>query len=241
MCEMPCLSQEQFDAQIQAEEQSVREQSRKANARSPVRSKLEGKNEPDKRKSPSECLFCNVDSLNVRDNVEHMHSVHGLYVPEPARLSDMETFLGYLAFIVYDCNECLYCGAERNSLEAIRSHMKDKGHCMINLDRESELLDFWDVSDDGDCEDANAAWTGTTGYMRDHISATELRLPSGFIVASRLDTAPRARPTLARSRTKASQTQIEMTEMNVVTDGSDNDSPKALVPIVGWLFVGSWD
>ena len=227
MNQMPPLTQEQFDVQTQPEKGSDRKKSKEADARAPAEPRSEKTNETGKRISPSECLFCNTDSLNVGDNVEHMQSVHGLYIPEPDQLSDMKTFLGYLAFIICDYNECLYCGAEKNSLEAVQTHMKDKGHCMINLDGESELLDFWDVSDDDNSDKENDAENGSIKYTGNYISATELRLPSGAIITSRSDTAQRAKPTLAKSRVKASQMRAKKDEMKAVTDGSENDNPKA--------------
>lgn len=227
MNQMPTLTQEQFDAQRQPEKRSDREKSREADARASVKPRSEKMNEVDKRISPSECLFCNTDSLDVGDNIEHMHSVHGLYIPEPEQLSDIETFLGYLAFVICEYNECLFCGVEKNSLEAVRTHMKDKGHCMINLDNESELLDFWNVSDDEDSDKENDAENASTKYTGYYISATELRLPSGSIITSRPDTAQRAKPKITRSRVKASQMRIKKDEMKAVTDGSEKDNPKA--------------
>lgn len=230
MTQMPALTQEQFDVQVQPEERSDHTKSWEDDTRATVESEseTEEENEAGKRKSPSECLFCNNDSLNVEDNVEHMHSVHGLYIPEHHQLSDMETFLGYLASIICEFNECLYCGAEKYSLEAVQTHMKDKGHCMINLDGESELLDFWDVSDNEDVDKQNDADKETTGGNGVHVSATEMRLPSGSIITSRSETAQlRAKPTLTKSRVKASQIRIKRDEIKTITDSSEKDKPKA--------------
>ncbi|RMZ71374.1 pre-60s factor [Pyrenophora seminiperda CCB06] len=224
--EMPALTQEQFDALGQREEHSNHEKSWEDDAQATVESESESGEEYEvaKKMSPSECLFCNIDSVNVEDNVEHMHSAHGLYIPDPDQLSDMETFIGYLASIVCEYNECLYCGAEKNSLEAIQTHMKDKGHCMINLDGESELLDFWDVSGDEDDDEEKSAEKGTTPYgKRVQVSATEMRLASGSIITSRADTAQlRGKATLTKSRVKASQIRTK----RAITDGSE-DKPQA--------------
>jgi pre-60S factor REI1 len=32
----------------------------------------------------------------------------------------------------------------KDSIVSIQSHMRDKGHCLLNFDREPELLDFWE-------------------------------------------------------------------------------------------------
>ncbi|KAF7513471.1 hypothetical protein GJ744_008765 [Endocarpon pusillum] len=54
----------------------------------------------------------------------------------------------------------------KQSAEGTRRHMLDKGHCMINLEREPELLEFWDFSDsdghDTDEEEAPKSWAGKT-------------------------------------------------------------------------------
>jgi len=80
----------------------------------------------------------------------------------------------------------------KQSAEGIRRHMLDKGHCMINLEREPELLEFWEFSDnendghDTDDEEApksRAQQTGTAA-SRD-LSQGEYILPSGKIVGSK--------------------------------------------------------
>lgn len=230
MNQMSALDEAQFDAQVQLEEPPDQSKSRKNDVRATGRSEPQSYGDKDVRRiqSASECLFCNTDLLDVENNLEHMQSVHGLYIPAPDQLSDIETFLGYLASIICDYNECLYCGAEKNSLEAVQTHMRDKGHCMISLDSDSELLDFWDVSDDEDGDEANDAEPGSTAGNRVHVSATEMRLPSGSIITSRSDTAQlRAKPTLTKSRIKASQVRIKRDEMNAIMDGSEKDEPKA--------------
>ena len=231
MTQMPAVTQEQFDVLAQPEERPDHKKSQEDDAQATVESEAESeeeKNEVGKRISPSECLFCNMDSLNMEENVEHMQSVHGLYIPEPDQLSDMETFLGYLASIICEYNECLYCGAEKNSMEAVQTHMKDKGHCMINLDGQSELLDFWDNSDDEDDDKQKGTGKVTVKDNKFDVTGTEMRLPSGSVITSRSDTAQlRAKPTLTKSRVKASQIRIKRDEMKAITDGSEADKPKA--------------
>ncbi|KAJ5064395.1 C2H2 type zinc-finger-domain-containing protein [Bipolaris maydis] len=225
MIKMPALTLEQFDALAQPDEFPNPKTSKEDDMRAAPESRSESgeENQVDKRISPSECLFCNIDSFNVEDNVEHMRFAHGLYIPEADQLSDMETFIGYLALIICEYNECLYCGVEKTSLEAIQTHMKDKGHCMINLDGESELLDFWDVSGDEDNEEPKGGEKERSNDNRFHISATEMRLPSGSIITSRSDTAQlRAKPTLTKSRVKASQTRINKDRVKAITNGTED-------------------
>lgn len=98
--------------------------------------------------SPHQCLFCQhrfaTNIHGSRDNLEHMSRIHGLFVPNLAMVSDVESFLGYLSTIIREWHECLYCGISKDCTIAIQSHMVDTGHCKLNLEREPELLGFWE-------------------------------------------------------------------------------------------------
>jgi pre-60S factor REI1 len=93
---------------------------------------------------PSECLFCDIQSSTPQSNIEHMQKSHGLFIPDQEHLTDTETFLAYLHTIITEFHECLYCGSTKTSAEAARSHMRDRGHCMLNFDSEGELGMFWE-------------------------------------------------------------------------------------------------
>ncbi|KAF2703270.1 hypothetical protein K504DRAFT_474113 [Pleomassaria siparia CBS 279.74] len=90
---------------------------------------------------------------------------------------------GYLATEARTWHECLYyCGATKPSTLSIQSHMRDKGHCPLNLDREPELVDFWD----------SPQWTEVVGHdaaleqkRPTNLSATEIRFASGKVIGSR--------------------------------------------------------
>jgi pre-60S factor REI1 len=168
------------------------------------------------------CLFCNLDSLTLNANIDHMSSVHGLFIPSPEQLPDMESFLGYLAVIIFEYKECLYCGLEKGTVDGVQTHMRDKGHCMIKMDATSELLDFWELSDsenDGENEDVDRTKTAAT-----KLSETEMRLPSGAVINSRSDsTQLRARPGLEQSRTRSSQHRARRDEKRAITVSDDSD------------------
>ncbi|KAI0710896.1 C2H2 type zinc-finger-domain-containing protein [Earliella scabrosa] len=140
---------------------------------------------------PTRCLFCTQpphDSSTVDANLAHMASHHGLFVPEPDRLIDAATFVTYLAAIVFRFHECLYCGVRKSSAAAAQTHMRDKGHCMINLDdEESELLEFWELSDDsdGDLDGDDDGRQKNRGMVQ--LPSGDLRLPSGAVVSSRVE------------------------------------------------------
>lgn len=104
--------------------------------------------------SPYQCLFCNErfdNNTNDFENLlEHMETAHGMFIPNHRRISDLDSFLGYLATEVRVWHECLYCGITRTSTLAIQSHMRDTSHCKLNFDREPELIDFWEEISNGE-------------------------------------------------------------------------------------------
>jgi len=110
-----------------------------------------------------------------------MRTAHGMFIPDPEMVVDMQSFVGYLATEVRAWHECLYCGATKPSTLSIQSHMRDKGHCLLNLDREPELLDFWESPRwvDGDGAAAMEQERPT------NLSATEIRFASGRVIGSR--------------------------------------------------------
>jgi len=96
---------------------------------------------------PSQCIFCDLVSVTVEENLTHMSS-HGLHIPHVPCLIDLGTFISYLGTLVLTYRECLYCGHTKGSVQGIRQHMVAKGHCMINLDAGSELLEFWEFPEE---------------------------------------------------------------------------------------------
>lgn len=144
-----------------------------------------------------------------------MSSLHGLFIPCPSSLHSLDSFLGYLSTIVFTYHECLYCGVEKSSVDGVQTHMRDKGHCMIDLSGESELLDFWDFSDSEDGEEGDAMVK---------LSETEMRLPSGTVINSRGDRGQfRARPGLAQARTRSSQYRSKREETRALTPREDQE------------------
>jgi len=92
--------------------------------------------------SSTRCLFCPSSSPTPITNLDHMSTQHSLFVPAHSRLYSLESLLSYLAVLVYEYHECLYCGQEKGSVDAVQTHMRDKGHCMIEM---SDLVRFWDA------------------------------------------------------------------------------------------------
>lgn len=88
------------------------------------------------------CLFCNTRLGDIQENVQHMSKSHGMFIPEKDYLVDLEGLIHYLYRKITENNECLYCHAIRANAAAIRTHMRDKGHCMIAFETEDEQIEI---------------------------------------------------------------------------------------------------
>ncbi|KAI0408388.1 C2H2 type zinc-finger-domain-containing protein [Xylaria palmicola] len=105
------------------------------------------------------CLFCNYTSPTVPLNVTHMERIHGMYIPEKPYLVNLDGLITTLQQRIQEYQECLYCGKMKNTVAAVQTHMRDKGHCMIPFTTEEEQLaigDFYDFRStysDGDMSD----------------------------------------------------------------------------------------
>ena len=137
------------------------------------------------------CLFCNKERDGIEDNLSHMLEVHGLYIPEHALLVDLETLLSYCHLVISGYFECLYCGTQRNSANAVQRHMNDKGHCRIDVTDDSEFNEFFDpqLLQKADNErNATAEQLNSGPVLLDN---TTLRLSSGKLLAHRSVHTPR--------------------------------------------------
>lgn len=92
--------------------------------------------------SAARCLFCRADSSDIEANVDHMKKSHGMFIPERDYLVDLEGLVQYLHRKITENFECLYCHAIRNNADGARTHMKDKGHCMIAFEAEEEQIEI---------------------------------------------------------------------------------------------------
>ncbi|KAI0645398.1 C2H2 type zinc-finger-domain-containing protein [Trametes meyenii] len=104
------------------------------------------------RISPTQCLFCNITSESLEENLTHMSVGHSFFVPDAEFLVDLVGLITYLGEKIAVGNTCIYCngrGREFRTLDAVRKHMLDKGHCKIAYDGEADRLevsDFYDFS-----------------------------------------------------------------------------------------------
>ena len=79
-----------------------------------------------------------------------MSSAHSFFIPDADYLVDITGLINYLAEKIAVGNVCIYCngkGRELHTLQAVRKHMIDKGHCKIAYDAEIDKLEISDYYD----------------------------------------------------------------------------------------------
>ncbi|PKY04468.1 hypothetical protein P168DRAFT_297315 [Aspergillus campestris IBT 28561] len=129
--------------------------------------------------SPARCLFCNVKSASVQDNTTHMLKSHGMFIPERDYLVDLEGLLNYLYRKISENSECIYCHSVRNNAEGARTHMRDKGHCMIAFETGAEQVeigqyyDFRSTYSDGEDDDDDEDEALEDGGVKVHSEGDE--------------------------------------------------------------------
>ncbi len=100
--------------------------------------------------SPTSCLFCNHQSSSLEDNLTHMSNSHSFFIPDAEYLIDLPGLITYLGEKIAVGNVCVFCnekGREFRSLDAVRKHMVDKGHCKIAYNTENDRLEISDYYD----------------------------------------------------------------------------------------------
>jgi pre-60S factor REI1 len=185
----------------------------------------------DEQAQINSCLFCTKGSDNLESNLEHMSSEHGLYLPEIEHISSLETVVRYLRTVITEYKECLYCGMIKRSAEGVRRHMLDKGHCMINLEREPELLEFWEFSDSEEDDTDDEGAKKSRARKIDTVSSMDLSqgkytLPSGMVVASK-SKVREARLLARRAALVGKETSGEMITKG---PGDNSDKPPSTSP-----------
>jgi pre-60S factor REI1 len=94
----------------------------------------------------AQCLFCNQISTDLDHNVTHMAKTHGLHIAMTDLAVDVGSLLAYFHLVISGYYECLFCGTQRNTRQAVQQHMIGKGHCKYDLaDKDSEFRDFYDL------------------------------------------------------------------------------------------------
>lgn len=100
---------------------------------------------------PEDCLFCNHRAEDMVANFRHMSEVHSFFLPDADYCVNPEGLLDYLGEKVAVYYICLWCndgGKTFYSLDAVRKHMNDKGHCKMLHEGVTlaEYADYYDYS-----------------------------------------------------------------------------------------------
>ncbi len=149
----------------------------------------------------NDCLFCTHHSASLTKNVKHMSVAHSFFIPYIEYLTDMRGLLLYLGEKICQAYMCIWCNDSKSgfaNIEAVRSHMIDKGHTKIRSDTEASLeyLDFYDFDmaseneqmeanvDDSPNSSVTAANVKKTDDTNDEDPVTML-LPSGEVICHR--------------------------------------------------------
>ncbi|KAL6165853.1 hypothetical protein ACJQWK_09069 [Exserohilum turcicum] len=163
--------------------------------------------------STAKCLFCPLSFPQTQENLTHMCTAHSFFIPSaPVNLS-IEPLLSYLAQLVFSHHECICCGRTKANVYSVQSHMRDTGHCRLDGKDYAEFLceDRCEVEEDE--EEEEMVEDGEAGDKVRMLGLTEMRLPSGVVVNSRLHNSihdgemRRNRPRTAHIRLKTSSQQ----------------------------------
>ena len=85
-------------------------------------------------------LFSTHRSAGLHENLAYMARTHGFYVPHLDYCVDVPGLVQYLQEKVYVGNVSLVNNKAFHSLEAVQSHMRDKGLCRLELEGNEEEL-----------------------------------------------------------------------------------------------------
>lgn len=152
----------------------------------------------------SQCLFCNHTSPDLDQNLAHMLKAHGLYIDAAHLLVDIGTLLAYFNLVISGYYECLYCGTQRNTRQAVQQHMTAKGHCKYDISGDdAELRGFFEFPSSDSREERQRNLDAMQRRLEDdpqlppqarlRKSRPPKRADSPSITASPLDPTPQSR------------------------------------------------
>lgn len=136
------------------------------------------------------CIFCDEHSVDLLENLKHMSLAHSFFVPDADYCVDLEGLLFYLGDKVCNNFICLWCndrGKTFYSLDAVRKHMIDKGHCQMLHEgiALAEYAEFYDYS--SSYPDNEEGMDIDEEFVPDLLDGDEyqLVLPSGAVIGHR--------------------------------------------------------
>ncbi|KAL2877455.1 hypothetical protein SGCOL_007198 [Colletotrichum sp. CLE4] len=168
-----------------------------------------------------------------------MQKSHGLFIPHRQHLVvDLETLFKYLHLVIFDYRECLHCGTERTTVQAVQQHMIGKGHCRFDpAEQDSEFTDFYDFtlseaeykeesaddfeSGEEECDAQNVP----ASPSRQPLQGDEdfLRLPSGKIISKRSSEQTGPSINNLRRRIRSPPSQLEYARVESEKEESSED------------------
>lgn len=105
---------------------------------------------------PSDCLFCSTRAKSIDEAVTHMSRFHSFFLPHRESITDLSGLLSYLGEKVMIGNLCLFCpngGKEFGSVDAVRKHMIDKGHCKMAFESGEDQAEVQEFYEGGTADD----------------------------------------------------------------------------------------
>ncbi|KAH8702166.1 C2H2 type zinc-finger-domain-containing protein [Talaromyces proteolyticus] len=184
--------------------------------------------------TPGQCLLCPHPSPSFNDSVIHMQKSHGLFIPHQQHLAvDLETLFRYLHLIIFGYRECIQCGTQRATVQAVQQHMAGKGHCKFDISEQasefSEFYDFSRLEDDRDSDiegenDERNQEKSVTSSSRKPLLADEdsIRLPSGKIISKK--SSAQAEPSFTQVRRRARTLASKLDYSPVEPDDEEGSS-----------------
>ncbi|KAI3398539.1 hypothetical protein diail_9063 [Diaporthe ilicicola] len=185
---------------------------------------------------PGQCLFCPNSSPSFTGSVVHMQKSHGLFLPHQRhQVVDLETIFRYLHLVIFGYRECIHCGTQRTTLQAVQQHMTAKGHCKFDAsETDSEFADFYDFSETKHDAESDVSSDDDEGIREE--AATDSRanrkpmladedsicLPSGKIISKR-STTTQAAPTVNQLRRRTQRTLASQLVHSLVEADEDNE------------------
>ncbi|CAO3619095.1 unnamed protein product [Cunninghamella blakesleeana] len=162
-----------------------------------IMSKIDAKIKAAPKLEEADCLFCSHSSATFEENIDHMTLNHSFFIPDIEFLVDIRGLVRYLGEKITVGNVCIYCNTKSRSyysMDAVRKHMIDKGHCKIAYEEDddaAELVDFYDFStsypqhENEEDIDVDAELGELTNSLRLADDELSLILPSGAVIGNR--------------------------------------------------------
>lgn len=145
ICRKSFSSQNKFREHMTSRSHKKSEEILKSNP-VPIKKTISQEEEKTTKDDTTICLFCNLASTTIENNVIHMISKHKFDVPFIFCVKNMKGFLRLLGKKITTYVACLTCDCQNfKNYKSLQNHMMDKQHTSINNeDLEEFLYKFYD-------------------------------------------------------------------------------------------------